>query len=69
MRSRARANFIAWTIERVLAVGLIVAILFDFLNVVGRYLTGFTLTGLEEVEVYLLIWIAFLNAASGELAT
>jgi TRAP-type transport system small permease protein len=54
---------IAWTIERVLAVGLIVAILFDFLNVVGRYLTGFTLTGLEEVEVYLLIWIAFLNAA------
>jgi TRAP-type transport system small permease protein len=54
---------IAWTIERVLAVGLIVAILFNFLNVVGRYLTGFTLTGLEEIEVYLLIWIAFLNAA------
>ena len=54
---------IAWTIEHVLAVGLIVAILFNFFNVVGRYLTGFTLTGLEEIEVYLLIWIAFLNAA------
>ena len=54
---------IAWTIEHVLAVGLIVAILFNFFNVVGRYITGFTLTGLDEIEVYLLIWIAFLNAA------
>lgn len=54
---------IAWVIERVLAIGLIVAILFNFINVTGRYVTGFTLTGIDELEVYLLIWIAFLNAA------
>jgi TRAP-type transport system small permease protein len=56
-------DHIAWVIERVLAVGLIVAILFNVINVAGRYVTGFTLTGIDELEVYLLIWIAFLNAA------
>jgi TRAP-type C4-dicarboxylate transport system permease small subunit len=54
---------IAWTIERVLALGLITAILFNVINVAGRYVTGFTLTGVDEIEIYLLIWIAFLNAA------
>jgi TRAP-type C4-dicarboxylate transport system permease small subunit len=54
---------IAWAVERVLALGLIVAILFNVINVAGRYVTGFTLTGVDEVEIYLLIWIAFLNAA------
>jgi TRAP-type transport system small permease protein len=54
---------LASVIERVLAVGLIGAILFNVINVVGRYVTGFTLTGIDEIEVYLLIWIAFLNAA------
>jgi TRAP-type transport system small permease protein len=54
---------VAWAVERVLAIGLIVAILFNFINVAGRYVTGFTLTGIDEVEVYLLIWIAFLNVA------
>ena len=56
-------DHIAWAIERVLAIGLIVAILFNVINVTGRYVTGFTLTGIDELEVYLLIWIAFLNAA------
>ena len=56
-------DWLAWTIERVLAIGLIVAIAFNFINVVGRYVTGFTLTGIDEIEIYLLIWIAFLNAA------
>ena len=37
MRSRV-VDALAWTIERVLAIGLIVAILFNFVNVVGRYL-------------------------------
>jgi TRAP-type C4-dicarboxylate transport system permease small subunit len=56
-------DHIAWAIERVLAVGLIISILFNVINVVGRYVTGFTLTGIDELEVYLMIWIAFLNAA------
>ena len=58
---------IAWAVERALGIGLIVAILFNVVNVTGRYVTGFTLTGIDEVEVYLLIWIAFLNAASAPL--
>lgn len=54
---------IAWTVERALGICLIVAILFNVINVTGRYVTGFTLTGIDEIEVYLLIWTAFLNAA------
>jgi len=38
-------------------------VLLNAVNVVGRYLTGVTLTGGDEVEIYILIWIAFLNAA------
>jgi TRAP-type C4-dicarboxylate transport system permease small subunit len=55
-------NAVAWTVEHVLAIGLIVAIFLNVVNVVGRYLTGVTLTGGDEIEVYILIWIAFLNA-------
>jgi TRAP-type transport system small permease protein len=54
---------IAWTVEHALAIGLILAILLNFINVVGRYAIGFTLTGGDELEVYVLISIAFLNAA------
>ena len=54
---------LAAAVERVLAVALIVGIALNFINVVGRYLGGFTLTGVDEIEIYILIWIAFLGAA------
>jgi TRAP-type transport system small permease protein len=57
------AGILAKTVERVLAVALVVAISLNFINVIGRYLAGFTLTGVDEVEIYILIWIAFLGAA------
>ena len=63
LRSTRSCDWLAWAIERVLAIGLIVAIAFNFINVVGRYVTGFTLTGVDEIEIYMLIWIAFLDAA------
>jgi TRAP-type C4-dicarboxylate transport system permease small subunit len=50
-------------VERLLAVALIVAISLNFINVIGRYLAGFTLTGVDEIEIYVLISIAFLGAA------
>lgn len=50
-------------VERALAVGLIAAISLNFVNVIGRYLGGFTLTGVDEIEIYILIWISFLGAA------
>jgi len=54
---------LATWIERVLAVGLLIGISLNFVNVVGRYLGGYALNGVDEVEIYILIWIAFLGAA------
>lgn len=53
---------VTW-IERVLAVGLLVGITLNVVNVIGRYLAGYALNGVDEVEIYILIWIAFLGAA------
>ncbi len=58
-----RCDSIASGIEHALGIALILAILLNFINVIGRYGTGITLIGVDEIEVYLLIWIAFLNAA------
>ncbi|MBI1201340.1 MAG: TRAP transporter small permease subunit [Rhodopseudomonas sp.] len=46
-----------------MALGLMAAIGLDFVNVVGRYTGGFTVLGADELEIYALIWIAFLGAA------
>lgn len=54
---------VASLLERVLAVGLIIGIGLNFANVVGRYLAGFALNGVDEIEIYILIAIAFLGAA------
>ncbi len=54
---------LAKAVERLLAVALVAAVSLNFINVIGRYLAGFTLTGVDEVEIYVLIWIAFLGAA------
>jgi TRAP-type C4-dicarboxylate transport system permease small subunit len=56
-------NALAHAVERVLAVALILGIGLNFINVVGRYLGGFSLNGVDEIEIYILIWIAFLGAA------
>jgi TRAP-type C4-dicarboxylate transport system permease small subunit len=57
------AEAIASVLERILAVALIAGIALNFVNVVGRYLSGYTLIGADEIEIYILIWIAFLGAA------
>lgn len=53
---------VTW-IERGLAIGLLIGIFLNVINVVGRYLAGFALNGVDEIEIYILIWIAFLGAA------
>ena len=53
---------VTWT-ERVLGVALLVGISLNVINVIGRYLAGFALNGVDEIEIYILIWIAFLGAA------
>lgn len=57
-------NRIAIVAERTLALGLILAILLDFMNVIGRYTGAFSVLGIDEVEIYILIWIAFIGAAA-----
>lgn len=50
-------------IERVLAIGLLIGIFLNVINVVGRYLAGFALNGVDEIEIYILICITFIGAA------
>jgi TRAP-type C4-dicarboxylate transport system permease small subunit len=57
-------NRIIAVAERTLALGLIVAIVLDFTNVIGRYTSAFGLLGIDEIEIYILIWIAFVGAAA-----
>lgn len=57
-------NALAWLVERVLAIALLIGISLNFINVLGRYLFGMVLNGVDEVEIYILIWIAFLGAAA-----
>ncbi len=57
-------NRIVGMLEAVLAIALIAGILLDFGNVVGRYTGAFSLLGVDELEIYILIWIAFLGAVA-----
>lgn len=58
------ADALATIVERILAVALLCGIALNFVNVIGRYFGGFALNGADEVEIYILIWIAFLGAAA-----
>ncbi len=49
-------------LEALLGLLLIATILLNFVNVVGRYVFNESVLGAEEVQVYALIWIAFLGA-------
>lgn len=50
-------------LELILGVALIAIVLLNFANVVGRYVFNHSLLGAEEVQVYTMIWMAFLGAA------
>lgn len=54
---------LALGLERLLGVLLIVAVLYNFVNVVGRYVFGRTFISADEVQIYIMIYIAFLGAA------
>jgi len=49
-------------IERVLALAFIAAVALNFANVVGRYLLGRSIFGADEVQVYVMVCMAFLGA-------
>jgi|SRR3954466_14899561 TRAP-type C4-dicarboxylate transport system permease small subunit len=51
-------------LERLLALAFIFAVCLNFANVFGRYLIGRSLSGADEVQVYIMVWMAFLGAAA-----
>lgn len=51
-------------LETILAIGLIAGICLNFLNVGGRYLASVSIHGSDEVEIYILIAMAFLGAGA-----
>ncbi len=50
-------------LETALGVLLIAMIVLNFVNVIGRYVFNKSILGAEEVQVYALIWMAFLGTA------
>ncbi len=50
-------------LEWVLGLTLILTITLNFVNVVGRYVFNKSILGAEEVQVFALIWMAFLGTA------
>ena len=50
-------------IERVLAYAFIVAVALNFINVVGRYGFGVTMLSADEVQIFIMVFMAFLGAA------
>ena len=50
-------------IELVLAVALIGAVLLNFVNVVGRYGFGWGFVAADELQTYIMVYLAFLGAA------
>jgi TRAP-type C4-dicarboxylate transport system permease small subunit len=49
-------------IELVLAAAFIAAVCMNFANVAGRYVFGVTFGWADEVQVFIMIWMAFLGA-------
>ena len=50
-------------LEKILGAALIVAVVINFVNVLGRYVFGTTFISADEVQIYIMVYIAFLGAA------
>lgn len=59
---RRAADLVARALEVALAIALIGAVALNFVNVVGRYGFGSTMTIADELQTYAMVWIAFLGA-------
>jgi len=54
---------LTWAIERALAVAFVFAVCLNFANVIGRYAIGRSILGADEVQIYIMVCMAFLGAA------
>ena len=62
MIDRALERLALW-IQYALALALVAAVLINFAGVLGRYVFGVAVLGADEVQIFLMVWIAFLGAA------
>lgn len=53
---------LTWAIERTLAVAFVFAVCLNFANVIGRYAIGRSILGADEVQIYIMVCMAFLGA-------
>jgi TRAP-type C4-dicarboxylate transport system permease small subunit len=54
---------VARAMERVLALAFIGAVCLNFANVVGRYGFGYSIAAADEVQIYVMVYMAFAGAA------
>lgn len=54
---------LSWAIERALALAFVFAVALNFANVVGRYALGKSILGADDVQIYIMVGMAFLGAA------
>jgi TRAP-type C4-dicarboxylate transport system permease small subunit len=50
-------------IERILALAFIAAVCLNFANVVGRYGFGHSIAAADEIQIYIMVFMAFVGAA------
>lgn len=53
---------LSFWIERILAIAFAAAVILSFVNVIGRYVFGSTIIWADEIQIYIMIWMAFLGA-------
>ena len=53
---------VSFWIERILAIAFAAAVILSFVNVIGRYMFGSTIIWADEIQIYIMIWMAFLGA-------
>jgi TRAP-type C4-dicarboxylate transport system permease small subunit len=53
---------LSFWIERLLALAFAAAVILSFVNVIGRYVFGATVIWADEIQIYIMIWMAFLGA-------
>jgi TRAP-type C4-dicarboxylate transport system permease small subunit len=54
-------DYVANTLSRILGTALIIAVILDVVNVVGRYGFNNSLIGADELQIYLMVGMAFLG--------
>jgi TRAP-type C4-dicarboxylate transport system permease small subunit len=58
-----RLDKLSRVIERVLALAFVFAVCLNFANVVGRYAFGRSILGADDVQIHIMVYMAFLGAA------